>query len=157
MKIRDTWLDFYILLLIFSLIAGGIAAGYNLLFGREEYIGRLTLDTEALPSVYRSYIEVGDIVYDTRTKRRIGEITRVDERWQGGEIALTLEIDAVRLPSGAALRTKRLWFKYKDSQAAHAPSSKRNSAEQPLHAELRGNGETRRADKADGAGGRNER
>ena len=112
---RTFWVavDFFILISIVALLCICYFGIRLLLYPGSSYIGELQLITQPLEDSFAQLLCVGDTVYDTLTKRRVGEVTAITEMNRGdGSMQLTLAIDAERMPRGRALRTRYLWFEY---------------------------------------------
>ena len=114
MKIKDLFTDFFILITVFLIISAAFALGHRFLFGNEKFFGTLIIESEEMADLYSSYLNEGDILYDTQTKRRIGVINSLEvEKTKAGKIKFILEVEAQRAPKGSALRSDKLWFTYR--------------------------------------------
>lgn len=95
--------------LLFMLIAAVV--GIRALLYRDEltHKAEMHIVTEPLSDESRALLHVGDTVYDTLTKRRVGAISRLIVQ-DNGSVAIT--IAAERTPRGSSLRTALVWFEY---------------------------------------------
>lgn len=106
-------LDFFILLIIFSVVLFSIAFCRSLLFRETSHPSELTFITEAMPIAFEGKISEGDTVYDTLTKRKLGTISTVERIYTGGRVKFIITTSASFTPRSDALRTKSLWFRVK--------------------------------------------
>ena len=110
-RLLSNIIDFTIAAALFSLIIGAVFFIKALLYPGASEGGEMRIRTEIMPSEHRGSLHVGDTVFDTLTKRRVGEITdmRVIE-CEDGKIYFLLALDSVTAPRGKSLRTAELWF-----------------------------------------------
>lgn len=106
--------------LLISLIAAGV--GIRALLYRDElpHKSEIHIVTEPLSEGHRALISIGDDVYDTLTKRRVGAITALGVR-DNGAVAIT--VAAERTPKGNSLRTALVWFEYTEEDACEVRES----------------------------------
>ena len=112
--LSSAFIDFLFLL---ALCAAAVAIALFMkaaLYGSQQGGGDISLVTERMSYAHSGKLRVGDTVYDTVTKRRIGETTFVNEIKDGEKIYFELDVRADRYPRSAALRTERLWFYFKE-------------------------------------------
>ena len=117
MKARGNFLgaafDFAALTLLFAAISFSVFFARLLLFGEAQKTGDIAIITETVPLYFDEKIKVGDTVYDTLTKRRVGVIKSVSREYSQDGVSFTITADASRRPSSDTLRTRELWFKIK--------------------------------------------
>lgn len=106
------FLDFAIIVIFISIIIGIVFIGKMMLFPTPDEEGRISIRTEVMPEEYKSYLCVGDTVFDTLTKRRVGQIQNIEVRESEGGVYFVLAIDSAFTPRGKSLRTRNLWFYY---------------------------------------------
>lgn len=78
--------------------------------GKSDSI--LVIRTEKMPIEFRDTLQKNEAVYDTLTKRKVGEIMEIRSEDEGGKITFIITIDAKFIPKSESLRTKTIWFKY---------------------------------------------
>lgn len=105
--------DFFALTVLFSAVLLSVLFAKHLLFRENGDPRELTFITEAIPSELEGRIAVGDTLYDTLTKRKLGEIKSLDRIYESDKVKFILKIDASFTPSSEALRTDSLWFRVK--------------------------------------------
>lgn len=88
----------------------------TILYPEEKEAGELTVQTERMPKEYLFELSIGDSVFDTLTKRRVGEITAAESYEENGEIYFILTLEADFKPRSGALRTDKLWFYFKEAE-----------------------------------------
>ena len=104
------FVDFIILVVLLSIVFCGFFITRLLLYPNESGEKALTVRTEYMPKEYRSDLSVGDTLYDTLTKRTVGEITKITTHEKDGKICFYLTFDAKFTPRSKSLRTRDLWF-----------------------------------------------
>lgn len=97
-----------ITIIAFILIAVSFAK--FILFSDFEAGGALTLITENVNNALLCDIAVGDDIFDTLTKRRIGKIDAIDIVEEGDDIHLVIRTEAKYFPRGNAVRTAKVWL-----------------------------------------------
>ena len=112
-QLLSLFVDFIILVLVFSLIVGFIFILKLLLYTDREPCNDITLLTESLPLRYENALKEGDSVYDTLTKREIGKIKSLKRTYDEDRVKFLIGIDAKFKPRSESVRTKRLWFNYR--------------------------------------------
>lgn len=105
--------DFFALTVLFSAVLLSVLFAKHLLFSENGDPRELTFITEAIPSELGQRIAVGDTLYDTLTKRKLGEIKSLDRIYESDKVKFILKTDASFTPSSEALRTDSLWFRVK--------------------------------------------
>jgi hypothetical protein len=65
-----------------------------------------------MPIEFRDVLQNNEEVYDTLTKRKVGEIREIKSENEGDKVSFIITIDADFTPRSESLRTKSLWFKY---------------------------------------------
>lgn len=105
--------DFFALTVLFSAVLLSVLFAKHLLFSENGDPRELTFITEAIPSELEGRIAVGDTLYDTLTKRKLGEIKSLDRIYESDKVKFILKTDASFTPSSEALRTDSLWFRVK--------------------------------------------
>lgn len=108
--ILSIFADFLLLSLLIAVVIGSIFVSKLVLYPEPSYEGELTVRTEKMPEEYEASLKVGDFVFDTLTKRRVGKITSVTPFHQGEEVYFLLTLDASFKPRSKSLRTRELWF-----------------------------------------------
>lgn len=109
----DIFKDAYILLILFIVILLGFMAFRALLYPDTGGTRTLTLRVYDIPRDFRDSLSVGDVVFDSITKRRLGEISELEVLDDGGRVEFIIRVEASALPRGA-LRTKKLWFRWEE-------------------------------------------
>lgn len=110
-RLLSNLIDFVFAITLISLLIGTLLFVKTLLYPETSDGGELTLRTELMPSEHREDLRVGDTVFDTLTKRRVGEITDLQViEAQDNKIYFLLTLDAEFSPRGKSLRTVELWF-----------------------------------------------
>ena len=112
----SNFIDFLFIVALICVITVSALAAKLVLYPSESVGGELHIRTEYMPEEYRELLHLYDTVFDTLTKRRVGEITRltVDER--DGEIRFHITLSAKFTPNSRALRTKELWFYFAEEE-----------------------------------------
>ena len=105
--------DFFALTAMFSAVLLSVLFAKHLLFRENGDPRELTFITEAIPSELEGRIAVGDTLYDTLTKRKLGEIKTLDRIYESDKVKFILKTNAIFTPSSEALRTDALWFRVK--------------------------------------------
>ena len=111
-KLYGKMCDFLILLSLYLLIGFSVYGVNRLLYTERFTEQELTIVTEALDIAYKDYLSTGDQIFDTLTKRCIGEISELDIIDTGTGIRFKISLTAKFMPRGEALRTANLWFRY---------------------------------------------
>ena len=104
------FVDFGFIVILSLVIIGSFLISKALLYPDKNTGGEIRIRTELMPAEYSSELCVGDAVFDTLTKRRIGEITELEIIERENKIYFFLTLDADFIPRSKALRTPRLWF-----------------------------------------------
>ncbi len=74
--------------------------------------GELYILTESTNKEYINDLSVGDTLFDTLTKRKIGTADHVKAISSEESVQFIISVKANYTPKSKALRTERLWFKY---------------------------------------------
>ena len=111
-KYRGATVDFFIILLLYLSVSLSIFFASVLLYGRPQTEAHLSVITEELDTIYRDYVRLGDSVYDTLTKRCLGEISDLEVIDTGSGIRFKFSSEVRCMPKGKALRTPTLRFDY---------------------------------------------
>ena len=91
------------------------------LYGNELSVsGVIHLSTGELDSRFDGLLNIGDEVYDTVTKRRIGEIISLEKTYTERGVKYEIALDAIRSPAGHPIRTKLLWLECTDENVESA-------------------------------------
>ena len=109
------FVDFVIIVFLFSVICGSIFIAKLILYPEQKVGGELNIMTERMPSGYINSISVGDTVFDTLTKRRVGEVTALKAVESENEVYFLITLNAAFHPRSKALRTNKLWFYFKET------------------------------------------
>ena len=104
------FIDFVFIIILISVIATAFFSVKFLLYPEQSCEGELKIRTEVMPKEYEHLISVGDSLFDTLTKRRVGEVTSLYTVEKDEEIYFILTVDAKFTPRSKALRTGELWF-----------------------------------------------
>ena len=104
------FIDFLVSIVLLSVVLAAVFITKLILYPNEIGESSLTVRTEYMPEEYRDDLSVGDTLYDTLTKRRVGEITEIAVNERDGKIYFFVTIDAKSTPRSKSLRTKDLWF-----------------------------------------------
>ena len=104
------FVDFLFILIFVCVVSGTVYVLKYVLYPEEDAPKSLLIRTEYMPNGYRYALSVGDEVYDTLTKRKVGQITDAEITEMNGEICFYITIDARFTPRSRALRTRDLWF-----------------------------------------------
>ena len=108
------FVDFVILVFLFSVICGSIFIAKLILYPEQKAGGEMNIMTERMPSGFLNSISVGDAVFDTLTKRRVGEVTAIEAVESENEVYFLITLNAAFRPRSKALRTNKLWFYFKE-------------------------------------------
>ena len=103
--------DFLIIAAIYFLIAFSAFACCKLLYTERSDPKDITFISEVVSEDYKDLISVGDEIYDTITKRSIGQIEKLDILDTGAGIRFKFTVFATRAPKGEGLRTASLWLR----------------------------------------------
>ena len=103
-------IDFLFLIAIFGTIALGILFSKNVLFAKDKQLGSFTFITEELPLSMKDDIQIGDSLYDTLTKRKIGRIENLTLIESENSVQFILSTSEAICPRGSSLRTRDVWF-----------------------------------------------
>ena len=110
-RLLSNLVDFAFVITLISLVVGTLFFVKMLLYPEQNEGGGLTLRSETMPGGYREDLHVGDTVFDTLTKRRVGEISELQViEHPDGKIHFLITLDAEFSPRGKSLRTAELWF-----------------------------------------------
>ena len=105
--------------LIFTGIALTIfASGFFLkllLYPERNTKSKFKIETEPLQLSHAKMIQAGDVIYDPITKRALGEIYEVERIDDGERVKLVISFLSEDKPKGKSLRTKDVWFYYKEA------------------------------------------
>lgn len=104
------FIDFIFITLFFSILGGAIFIGRKILFPEDTAPSTLAVRTEFMPLEYIRDVSVGDDVFDTLTKRKLGSITNISSEEANGLVRFHITIDSKFTPRGKSLRTRKLWF-----------------------------------------------
>lgn len=104
------FIDFAFIILLFGIVIGLVLVSKSILYPEKDVPKALSLRTEFMPSQYRTSLSLGDEVFDTLTKRKLGRISDVEIMESGDDICFYITVDAEFTPRSRALRTKNLWF-----------------------------------------------
>ena len=104
------FIDFIFITILFSILCGAFFIGKQLLFPEDTAPSTLTVRTEFMPVEYTSELFLGDDVFDTLTKRKVGKITGISCEEDGDLVRFHITLDSKFTPRGRSLRTRRLWF-----------------------------------------------
>lgn len=111
---RPVITDFFLILLMFVLLFSLIFCVRFLLNYNGTARGRMTLRTELMDKSHDNKLRIGDTLYDSVTKAKIGMINELYCFESGELIYYVISVDAVQSPRSQALRTKTLWFEYEE-------------------------------------------
>ena len=121
MKNRNTayppsgqFLDFLILLAIFISISSAVFLSSNILFGIRTTSRCITVESELMPYIHLGKLSEGDTVYDTVSKRSLGSVSELSVIEKDGGFCYRFTLEGTAYPKGRALRTKRIWFYFKE-------------------------------------------
>ena len=82
----------------------------RILFREGGGTRELVIVSEALPMELEGELAVGDVLYDTLTKRKVGTIKSLKPVYCDECVRFVIKTDAAFTPSSDALRTSELWF-----------------------------------------------
>lgn len=103
--------DFFIFLTLFSLAAFAFGFMKSIMYGKEEYLGELSISTLPLSAEYSELVSKEDVMFDAITKRRVGSVKEVEVvRLTDSTVYLKLTLDAQRLPVKNALRSEKIYL-----------------------------------------------
>lgn len=111
--------DFIILMLVFSLIICAIYFAKSILFADFESGGELTIISERVPKSLSQYIFIGDEIFDTLTKRRIGSVESLEILEEGDFVRFVILTHAKYFPRGDSVRTADVWLKCESVRLAN--------------------------------------
>ena len=104
--------DFLIILSLYLAVAFSVFGANKLLYAEGNYDQELSIMTETVDASYKDYLKPGDQLFDTITKRCIGQISELDIIDTGTGIRFKISLTAKFMPRGEALRSANLWFRY---------------------------------------------
>lgn len=104
------FIDFFFITLFLSIVVGAFFVGKKMLFPEDISPSTLFVRTEFMPVEFASELFLGDDVFDTLTKRKVGKITGLSTEDDGDLIRFYITIDSKFTPRGKSLRTRNLWF-----------------------------------------------
>jgi len=104
------FIDFIFIVLFITVTILTVSVTKAILYPEEKTIGELKIRSELMPREYKDSLAPGDVLFDTVTKRRVGEISRVEIREADGKICFYLTLNARFKPRSKALRSNELWF-----------------------------------------------
>ena len=109
------FVDFAFIVIAISLICGALFVAKTVLYPQKSFSGDLRIRTEYMALEYKGELRVGDSVFDTLTKRKVGIIKdlEVDQNSEGMRFFITL--DANFKPRSKAMRTQNLWFYFAEA------------------------------------------
>ena len=110
-SIKVIFTDAYIILLLLSLLLGGIKILSLILYPEEKTAGKMYIRAYNIDTRFRGSLSAGDLLYDSLTKRLVGKITDIYTEHHSEGVDFFIEIDAERVPRGA-LRCSELWFEW---------------------------------------------
>ena len=102
--------DFLFVLVGISIIALSVFVLKLMLYPQSSFEGEMRIRTEYMPMEYRDELTVGSVLFDTLTKRRVGDITEVKIEESNGKIRFFITVNSSFKPRSKALRSDRLWF-----------------------------------------------
>ena len=108
---KSIFTDAYILLLIISVILGGVRLLSMLLYPEEDKSGTVYIRADNIDTRYGGSLSAGDVLYDSLTKRRVGKISYIYTDYHDGAADIFIKIEAERTPRGP-LRCHKLWFEW---------------------------------------------
>lgn len=111
-QLLSIFIDFLFLLIIFCFCIFAFLTAKAILYPSEKAISSIIISTESMPVKFSNSIREGDTVYDTLTKRKIGEIKSIEKAYTADRVSFTIKINARSEPKSEALRTSSLWFRY---------------------------------------------
>lgn len=103
-------IDFILILVLIFVISTCFLIASKILFPEQSEPCELKIRSEVMPREYQWELSEGDVVYDTLTKRRVGNIKSVQSLNRDGGIYFYITIDAAFKPRSKSLRTNKLWF-----------------------------------------------
>ena len=109
------FVDFIIIVFFASVLSAAFFIAKRILYPEESKSGELTVRTEVMPKKYENEIAVGDVVFDTLTKRRVGTVTKAKKSEKDGGVYFILTLDSSFRPRSRALRTKNVWFYFAEA------------------------------------------
>ena len=111
-QLLSIFIDFIILTILFSLTFLSVFIFTNILYPEDKNNSTIVIKTERMPIEFRDVLQNNEEVYDTLTKRKVGEIREIKSENEGDKVSFIITIDADFTPRSESLRTKSLWFKY---------------------------------------------
>lgn len=111
-QLLSIFIDFLFLTIIFSVIILSVFAIKLLFNPTSDATGALVFETEPIPLKFEDALHENDVLYDTLTKRKVGEITEIKRVYIGDRVKFIIKTDASFTPKSESLRTSSLWFKY---------------------------------------------
>ena len=111
-QLLSIFVDFLFLLTLFSIMVLSVFIIKNMLYPEGKGGSTLVIRTERMPIEFRNTIQKNEVIYDTLTKRKVGEIREIQSEYDADTVSYIITIDAKFTPRSESLRTKSLWFKY---------------------------------------------
>ena len=102
--------DFLFMIIAIAILISAIFISRSILYPQRSFAGELNIRTEYMPKEYKGELKVGSVLYDTLTKRRVGEIKALEEDENDGKIRFFITLDASFKPRSKSLRSDTLWF-----------------------------------------------
>ena len=115
--ILSIFVDFVIMVVIALVVFGSIFVVKNVLYPEKSAVSDIKIQTERMPKKFKDSLAIGDTVFDTLTKRRVGQIKDIYLFESESDVYFVLTLDAAFYPLSKALRTEKLWFYFKSSDA----------------------------------------
>ena len=113
--LRGRLIDFLVFLALFSALALAFSFVRKIMYGEEDYVGKVKITTQPISNEIAMPLTSGDILYDTVTKRRVGEILTVEMLYNDEEsYRLSLTADIARLPRSNALRSPDVYLEIRE-------------------------------------------
>ena len=106
--------DFFIILSLITATVLGVLFASRILYGTPPQVRTVHIETELIPDIHGGKLSEGDEVYDTVSKRVLGRIENLTEQRHEDKIRYRFTVKASQEPRCRALRTKRLWFYFKE-------------------------------------------
>ena len=111
-QLLAVFVDFLFLTVIFAILTFSIMAVKILFYPKGESAGVIICITESMPLRFEDRLSKNDIVYDTLSKRKVGEIKELQAIYSKDRVKFIIKIDAKFKPKSESFRTKNLWFRY---------------------------------------------
>ena len=109
---RGTVFDFFAVAVLYLSVSFSVFGINKLLYTERDTKEPVTLTTQIMDRDFRELLHVGDALYDTLTKRRVGYIEELSVFDTDEGIYFKISFTSEHPLKGDAIRSSSLWFRY---------------------------------------------